>query len=49
MTRSLFDTGAPKEIDDRLNRLEPTSQARFGTMTPGKMLCHMIDALNIAL
>jgi len=49
MRRSLFDAGAYEEIDARLARLQPAASARFGTMTPGKMVCHLIDALEIAL
>ena len=49
MRRSLFDAGAPEEIDARLAQLQPTARARFGTMTPSKMVCHLIDALEIAL
>ena len=49
MKRSLFDTGAYEEIDTRLARLERTAQARFGTMSPSTMVCHLIDALEIAL
>ena len=49
MTRSLFDAGAFDEIDRRVARLEPSAPARFGTMTPSTMVCHLIDALEIAL
>lgn len=49
MPRSLFDAGAYEEIDARLARLEHTAPARFGTMTPGTMTCHLIDALEVAL
>ncbi len=49
MRRSLFDGGAYEEIDARLARLQPAALARFGTMTPMRMVCHLIDALEIAL
>jgi len=49
MKRSLFDVGSYEEIDARLARLERTAQARFGTMNPSAMVCHLIDALEIAL
>jgi hypothetical protein len=49
MKPSLFDAGRYEEIDARLARLEPTANARFGTMSPSAMVCHLIDALEIAL
>jgi hypothetical protein len=39
--------GQPSHLEDlihRLRRLEPTAQRRWGTLSPGEMLCHLGDA-----
>ncbi len=47
--RSLFEPDASQEVLDRLARLTPDHRARWGRMTVGQMLCHVIDYFDIAL
>jgi len=34
---------------DRLRRITPNSERRWGTMTPNEMLCHLADAMRAVL
>ena len=47
--KSLFDDADRTEILDRIARLRPDTQRRWGTMTPGGMLCHLTDSFLGAL
>ncbi len=37
------------ELERRLSALLPTTERRWGTMTPGEMLCHLADASTSVL
>jgi len=43
MPRSLSDAGARQDLLDRLERLKPDAQARWGRMTAPQMLAHLVD------
>ncbi|MGQ0814065.1 MAG: DUF1569 domain-containing protein [Gemmatimonadota bacterium] len=49
MRATIFDPAALEQLEQRITNLQPTSRARFGTMTPATMICHLIDALEVAL
>ena len=38
-----------REVRERMRRLTPESERRWGTMTAHRMVCHMIDALIVPL
>ncbi len=46
---NLFQTPARASIGDRLERLTPDTQAKWGTMTAPIMLCHVGDQMRVAL
>jgi len=48
MARSVFKQQDRQEIDSRLAALNPSAPALFGKMNPARMICHMIDALEVA-
>ncbi len=48
MARTIFDATSRTAILDRLARLRPESQRRWGTMTPNQMMCHLEDSLRCA-
>ncbi len=48
MAKTIFNATARQQLLDRLARLTPDSQRRFGKMTPHQMLCHMQDAIRCA-
>lgn len=41
---TLSDSRAVARLLERLARLTPESERRWGTLTPGEMLCHLGDA-----
>src|SRR5512138_3759932 len=47
--KSLSDPAAKEEIIERLQRIQPLSQRRWGRMTAHQMLCHLSDAYRIPL
>ncbi len=47
--KSLFETGAYNEIIDRLERLNPESQALWGKMNVAQMLAHCKEPLKVPL
>jgi hypothetical protein len=47
--KTLFESDARAALQSRLDRLTPDAQRRFGTMSPGQMLCHLHDSLGVAL
>ncbi|MGQ0562470.1 MAG: DUF1569 domain-containing protein [Gemmatimonadota bacterium] len=49
MRATIFDPASLRQLDLRIARLQPGSRAQFGTMTPATMVCHLIDALEVAL
>ena len=46
---SIVDPVALERIIARLNRLEPGADRKWGTLTPGEMLCHLGDATDSVL
>jgi hypothetical protein len=46
---SLIDTTDREALLRRLRLLQPTSQARWGTFTAPKMVCHLADSLRVGL
>jgi Protein of unknown function (DUF1569) len=47
--RSLRDAAARRALIARVDRLSPSSQARWGQMDVGRMLAHAADQLRVAL
>ncbi len=48
MRKSLWNAGARKELNGRLDRLEPGATARWGRMTAPQMLAHVTDWMAMA-
>jgi|ERR1035438_6336933 hypothetical protein len=46
--KSLFDQGAAKEILQRIDALQPSSQRQWGKMEVAQMLAHCTAALEVA-
>ena len=42
--KSLASQDTVDELVSRMERLTPDTERRWGTMTPGEMLCHVADA-----
>lgn len=49
MARTLFNTEDLTSLDRRLSALDPAAAPRFGKMTPSQMLCHLKDAVEVAM
>jgi len=49
MARTIFERQALADLHDRLSRLTPQSERRWGRMTAPRMICHLQDSLEIAL
>ena len=47
--RSLANDSDRQAILERLNSLRPENQARWGSMSPHQMVCHLSDSLRAAL
>ena len=47
--KNLLDEGPRQEILSRFDRLEPTSERRWGRLDVGHMVCHVSDPFRIAL
>lgn len=47
--KTWFDADARREILDRLNRLTPSHERRWGRMTVQQMICHLCDSARVAL
>ena len=47
--KNLFDTDAYKEIADRVNKLTPQSQRKWGKMDVAQMLAHTAEAFKVPL
>lgn len=47
--RTLAHSTDAAEIVRRLRRVRPDSSARWGRMTPHQMVCHLTDALRMAI
>jgi hypothetical protein len=48
MTPSLLDAATRESFLGRIRALPADAQPRFGTLTAGRMLCHVLDGLKIA-
>ena len=46
--RSLWDPSARRELRDRLARLTPASERRWGTMSAPQMVAHLADCMRMA-
>jgi hypothetical protein len=49
VARTIFNEKDRQSIHERLARLDPAARPRFGRMTPGAMICHMKDAVEVAI
>jgi len=49
MAKTIFDSTARAALLARLDRLQPTAPARWGTFTAPKMVAHLIASIRIAL
>lgn len=49
MAKTIFDDRTRDALLDRMSRLDPTAQPRWGSMTPHRMLCHLTDSLRVGL
>lgn len=47
--KTFLDSDNRQEILSRLQKLTPTSERRWGTMTPHQMVCHLADSTRVAL
>jgi hypothetical protein len=47
--RTMFDDGHRHELLDRLRHIGPSRQPRWGRMTAGQVLPHLIDQMRITL
>jgi hypothetical protein len=47
--RSILDVGAREVIVERLRKLTPDSQRRWGTMTAAQMIAHLTDQMTHTL
>ena len=47
--RTLLNDGDQKEVLDRLGRVRPDSQRRWGSMSAHQMICHLSDSFRVAL
>lgn len=48
MTPSLLDPATRERFIGRIRALPPDARPLFGTLTAGRMLCHVLDGLKIA-
>lgn len=46
---TLIDPAEREALLQRLRRLQPSSQARWGTFVAPKMVCHLADSLRVGL
>lgn len=49
MSKTIFDPAARAALFARIDSLNPQASARWGRMTPPRMLSHLIDAVRMAL
>lgn len=47
--KTVGDPNALAQLVDRLDALRPDTPPRWGTLTPGEMLCHLADATTSVL
>jgi hypothetical protein len=46
---SIFDPEVEANVRHRAGRLTPITAARWGSMQPAQMLCHLVDAFRVPL
>lgn len=46
---ALFNDTDRQALAERIRRLTPDAERRWGTMTPGRMICHVADQIRVAL
>jgi hypothetical protein len=46
---TLLDSAEREALLQRVRRLQPSSQPRWGTFTAPKMVCHLADSLRVGL
>ena len=49
MAKSILDSKTRAELVDRILRLAPDAERRWGTMSVGGMLCHIADGIEQSL
>ena len=49
LMRTLFDPDTRSSVHDRIDRLKPESERRWGKMHAPQMVCHVADQLRVAL
>lgn len=49
MARTIFNTADFDALRQRLDRLTPDAQPRWGTLTAHRMVCHLSDSVGVAL
>jgi Protein of unknown function (DUF1569) len=47
--KTMWDRSAAREIRDRVQRLGPECERRWGTMSAQQMVCHLTESLKMAL
>ena len=47
MPKSMFDPAARQELQTRLSRLTPDTQALWGKFSAPLMVCHLIEAMRM--
>jgi uncharacterized protein DUF1569 len=47
--KSIWQTEARREIQDRLSTLAPTAQAQWGKMSAPEMVCHLAESVKMTL
>lgn len=47
--KSFLNPADKKEIFERLSKVQPDSQRRWGRMTPHQMICHLCDSFRLPL
>ncbi|WP_207491868.1 DUF1569 domain-containing protein [Aridibaculum aurantiacum] len=49
MKKNLFDNNAKDEIVERIQQLQPSSKARWGTMNAAEMILHLRESLKLII
>lgn len=47
--KNIFNPKNRAEVVERIKQVQPNDGRRWGTMSPGQMLCHLSDAFQTAL
>jgi hypothetical protein len=49
MMKTMWESGAAREIRDRVDRLSADRTGQWGRMSPQQMVCHLSESLKMAL